>query len=131
MIGAGVRAERDVVVEGFPYVFWFKPQGRATVGPTDRSFPQVEVAEDFLDDRVLFYERDQAHLAAAFGAQERINVPGALDQFAPGFRWDAATNRHTARRRSLYGCAVFVITRAEARDYGRRLPSALAARLAL
>lgn len=90
LLSVGVGTERQIFVERLPDVFRFEPQWRATVGRPSETFPEVEVAENLLDDRSVLNKRDRAHLAAALGAEDRVNVPSALDQFAPGFGWDTA-----------------------------------------
>ena len=53
LLGVGVGAKRQVVVERLPGELGFKPQWRSAIVATDRSFPEVEVAENLFDNFVL------------------------------------------------------------------------------
>jgi len=52
--------------------------------------PQPEVAQDALDDLSLVDEGHDAHLVLAMGAQQRVDFPDLLDEFAPLLGGDAA-----------------------------------------
>jgi len=90
LLGVGVRAKGNVVVERFPDVAEFERRWRGTIGPPGESFPEVEVAENFLDGRVIFDQGNQTHLATALRTEERVNVPCLFDQFAPSAGGDFA-----------------------------------------
>ena len=56
---------------------------------TDALFPQAQVSKDALDHLALVDEGHNAHLTAAYRAQERVSFPHLLDEFAPFGRGDA------------------------------------------
>ena len=44
--------------------------------------------QDVADQRLLVDEADDLHLAAAFGAFQRIDYPYLFDALSPVLRWD-------------------------------------------
>jgi hypothetical protein len=84
------------------------------IGPPERAFPEIEVAENLLDDRVILNQRDQSHLAAAFRAEHGINIPRSLDEIAPsaGGDFTAFVGRPLRLPRIVH-------------DFGRRQPGRL------
>ena len=57
--------------------------GRRGAGQTGWLRPQFQVAEDLLDDGGVVQQGDQFYLSPAVRADERVNFPDFLDEFAP------------------------------------------------
>ena len=54
----------------------------------DSFLPLIEMFQDMLDQQPFIDEADDLHLAAAFGAFQRVDFPLFFNALAPAFRWD-------------------------------------------
>jgi hypothetical protein len=77
LLGVGFRAEGEVVVERLSDVAEFERR-RGAIGPAGRAFPEVEMAEDFLDGRIYQKNKQTVRLDS-----KPVGHPLRLSTFTP------------------------------------------------